>query len=102
MDYDCTKPLGNLLEAYLDKDLDKICFELSLHGIVYEHQFPKIWSMVCKLNAHELCDLFTAKTRLRIWYAYDNSTCNFVFFDMDEYDSKEAIQASISYQTSKY
>lgn len=39
MDYDCTKPLGNQLENYLDTDLEKICFELSLHGIVYEHQW---------------------------------------------------------------
>lgn len=102
MEYDCKKPLGNHLEDYLGEDLEKICFELSLRGIVYEHQFSKIWSMVCKLNTHELCDLFTEKTHLRIWYAYDNSTCNFVFYDMDKYDSKEAIRLSISYQTSKY
>lgn len=100
MDYDCTKPLGNQLENYLDTDLEKIIFELSLHGIVYEHQFNKLWSMVCKLNAHDLSNLFTQKTQCHILYAYDNTTCNFVFYDMDKYNAKEAIRLSIAYQTS--
>lgn len=61
MDYDCTKPLGNELENYLDSDLKKIIFELSQHGIVYEHQFDKLWSMVCKLNAYDISNLFSKK-----------------------------------------
>ena len=100
MNYDCTKPLGNQLENYLDTDLEKISFELSLHGIVYEQQFNKLYSMVCKLNTINLCDLFTEKTQRHIWYAYDDTTYNFVFYDMDKYDAKEAIKLSIAYQTS--
>lgn len=100
MDYDCTKPLGNELENYLDSDLKKIIFELSQHGIVYEHQFDKLWSMVCKLNAYDLSNLFSQKTQCHIGYTYDNTTCNFVFFDMDKYNAKDAIKSSIIYQTS--
>lgn len=42
MEYDCTKPLKNNLENYLGDDLEKICNELSLQGIVYEYQFDKL------------------------------------------------------------
>lgn len=102
MEYDCTKPLGELLEEYMKPDLKNICFELSLHGIVYESQFDKLWSMVCKKNATELSDLFTKGTKRRIWYTYDDTTCNFVFYDMDRYKADEAIRLSIDYQTRKY
>lgn len=101
MDYDCTKPLGNQLENYLDSDLDNIISELLHHGIVYEYQFKKLWSMVCKLNTHELSNLFSEKTQYHIWYAYDNTTCNFVFYDTDKYNAKEAIKLSIAYHASQ-
>lgn len=99
MNYDCTKPLGNHLANYLDTDLDKISNELSSHGIVYESQFNKLWSMVCKLNTNDLLNLFSKKTQCHIWYAYDSKTCNFVFYDMDKYNAKEAVKLSINYQT---
>ncbi|MBQ9935278.1 MAG: hypothetical protein IJO70_05455 [Lachnospiraceae bacterium] len=102
MEYDCTKPLGDSLEEYLGEDLKNICIELSLQGIVYEHQFNKLWSMVCKMNAHELSKLFTKKTQLCIGYAYDKKTCNFVFYDMDVYNADKAIKLSVIYQTKKY
>lgn len=102
MEYDCTKPLGKHLKDYMASDLKDICFELSLHGIVYESQFDKLWSMVCKMNTNELSDLFTNGTQKRIWYAYDNTTCNFVFYDMDKYQSDEAIRLSVTYQTQKH
>ena len=101
MNYDCTKPLGNQLENYLDSDLDNIIFELLHHGIVYEYQLKKLWSMVCKLNTHELSNLFSEKTQCHIWYAYDNTTCNFVFYDTDKYNAKEAIKLSIAYHASQ-
>jgi hypothetical protein len=101
MEYDCTKPLGEHLEEYMDSDLAKICFELALHGIVYESQFRTLGSMVCKQNATALSNLFTEKTRRRIWYAYDKGTCNFVFYDMDTYKADEAIRLSEDYQTKR-
>mgnify|MGYP004660042057 CR=1 FL=1 len=98
MDYDCTKPLGEHLKDYIASNLKDICFELLLHGIVYENQFDKLCSMACKMNSIELSDLFAYSTKKHIWYAYDNITCNFVFYDMDRYQSDEAIQLSITYQ----
>lgn len=98
MPYDCTKPLGDDLGPYMGADLKKICDELSLHGIVYESQFKKLSSMVCKHNANELVKLFSKKTRRCIWYTYDNFSCNFVFYDMDKYSQEEAIRLSKDYQ----
>lgn len=102
MEFDYTKPLGESLELYMSTDLDAICNELSLHGIVYESQFRKLWSMVCKKNAYELTDIFSKKIRRCIWVAYDNYTCNFVFYDRDKYSNDEAIRLSREYQTKKY
>lgn len=102
MDYDCTKPLGEHSKNYIASNLKDICFELSLHGIVYEHQFDKLWSIVCKMNTNELSNLFTNGTKKRIWYAYDNKPWYFVFYVMDKYQSDEAIGLSIVYQTQKY
>ena len=101
MKYDCKKPLGEHLEEYMDSDLSKICSELALHGIVYESQFRALGSMVCKQNATALSNLFTEKTRCRIWYAYDKRTCNFVFSDMAPYKADEAIRLSEDYQTKR-
>lgn len=97
MEFDCTKPLGELLEIYVEPDIKKICFELSTQGIVYEGQFKTLWSMVCKNNALELSRLFAKKTRLGISYKYDNKTCNFIFYNMDIYSGNQAIQKSIDY-----
>lgn len=49
MELDCTKPLGDDLESYIEADLSSICTELSIHGIVYESQFTKLHSMVCSV-----------------------------------------------------
>lgn len=57
--------------------------------------------MVCKMNAPELTELFTKKTKLCIAYAYDDTTCNFIFYNMDVYNVHEAIKLSITYQTKK-
>lgn len=98
MEFDCTKPLGENLELYMGTDLGAICNELSLHGIVYESQFQKLSSMVCKQNTSELAKLFSKKTRRCIWYSYDNHTYHFVFYDMDKYSKDEALRLSKDYQ----
>lgn len=101
MEYDITKPLGEHLEEYMGSVLKNICYELAVHGIVYENQFDKLYSMVCKLNATQLCDLFTKRIKRKIWHAYDDETMNFVFYDMDVYRSDEALRLSVAYQTRK-
>ena len=73
MEFDCTKPLGENLETYLNADINSICSELKDKGIVYEHQFSTLWSMVCKHNALELTELFSKRTGLDIFYQYDNT-----------------------------
>lgn len=98
MEFDCTKPLGENLETYLNADINSICSELKDKGIVYEHQFSTLWSMVCKHNALELTELFSKRTGLDIFYQYDNVTCNFVFYDTDVHTRQEAIRKSIEYQ----
>ena len=35
MEFDCTKPLGENLETYLNADIKSICSELKDKGIVY-------------------------------------------------------------------
>lgn len=99
MEYDCTKPLGKHLEEYMDPDLSKICLELAIHGIVYEAQFDTLGPMACKLNAIELSDLFSKRTKRQIRYEYDNMNCTFVFYDRDRYKADEAIRLSEDYQT---
>ena len=98
MEFDCTKPLGDDLESYIEADLSSICTELSIHGIVYESQFTKLHSMVCKQNALELASLFQKRTRLGITYGYDQITCNFFFYNMDMYSKEEAMRLSVIYQ----
>ena len=66
MSYDTTKPLGINLENYLGVDLDRICAELVMYGIVFESQFESISSMVCKQNSADLVDLFAKTSQLRI------------------------------------
>lgn len=101
MKYDCTKPLGDNLEDYFDADLKLICNELVLQGIVYESQFEKLWSMVCKQNATELASLFRKKTRRGISYGYDSVTCHFFFYDLDVYKKDEAMRLSVQYQSNR-
>lgn len=100
MELDCTKPLGDALEGYMESDLASICTELSIHGIVYESQFTKLHSMVCKQNALELAALFRKRTRLGITYGYDQITCNFFFYNLDIYSKEEAMKLSVKYQQS--
>ena len=99
MEYDCTKPLGDALESYMETDLSSICTELALRGIVYESQFERLYSMVCKKNASELVRLFHKRTRLGIAYGYDQITCNFFFYNMDMYSSEEAMRLSVDFQS---
>lgn len=98
MEYDCTKPLGDMLETYIKLDANYIFDELLTHGIVFESQFPSLGSMVCKQNASELAVLFSIKTLLNISYMYDNQTLNFVFYNEDKYSSEEANRLSVCYQ----
>ncbi len=97
-EYDITRPLGDKLEEYMAIDLFNICNELVIHGIVYESQYKKLSSMVCKKNATELMEIFRQKTRKEILYGYDNVTCNFFFYDMEKYKLDDAIRLSISFQ----
>lgn len=102
MEFDCRKPLGDRLELYLKDDLEEMCNELYDNGIIYESQFERLISMVCKNNAHEIVELLSKRTELEMRYGYDDQTKNFMFFDENRYTMKEAINKSISYQKSKY
>lgn len=101
MCFDCSKPLGNNLELYLNDDLDKMCNELYNHGIIFESQFDKLISMVCKNSSPELVKLLSEKTQLNIRQDFDDQTRYFLFYDVDRYTRKEAIKKSISYQKSQ-
>lgn len=102
MDFDCSKPLGDKLELYLKDDLEEMCNELYDNGIIFEHQFDSLISMVCKNNTSEIVKLLSEKTQLNIRQDYDNQTKNCLFYDLNRYTRKEAINKSISYQESKY
>ncbi len=54
MEFDCRKPLGDKLELYLSDNLEEMCNELYNNGIIFESQFERLFSMVCKNNAHEI------------------------------------------------
>lgn len=101
MDFDCTKPLGDNLELYLKNDLEEMCNEMYNSGIIYEYQFEKLISMVCKNNANEIVELLSRKTELEVCYGYDSQTKNFVFYDENKYNMEEAIKKSISYHKSQ-
>ncbi len=100
MDFDCTKPLGDQLDLYLKNDIDMICYELCINGIVYESQFKSLWSMVCKKNSYEMTKLFSRESGIDISYAYDNVTCNFVYYDTHRFSMREAMEKSVLYQKS--
>lgn len=102
MDFDCTKPLGDKLELYLSNNLEEMCNELYNNGIIFESQFERLFSMVCKNNADEIVELLSKRTELEICYGYDEQTKNFMFYDENKYTMKEAINKSISYQESKF
>ena len=97
MEYDFTKSLGKDLEKYIHSDLKNICMELVLQGIVYEGQFKTLFSMVCKKNAFELSQLFSRKTKLDVYYAYDNKFCMFVFYDTNVFTGNQAVEKSMQY-----
>ena len=101
MDFDCTKPLGDNLELYLNDDLDKMCNELHSHGIIFESQFDKLISMVCKNSATGIVELLSERTQLNIRQDYDEQTKYFLFYYVNRYTRKEAIKKSISYQKSQ-
>lgn len=101
MEFDCRKPLGSKLELYLSDNLEEMCNELYNNGIIFEYQFEKLISMVCKNNAHEIVELLSKRTELEIRYGYDNQTNNFMFYDENRYTMKEAIKKSIAYQKSQ-
>ena len=48
MEFDCRKPLGDKLELYLKDNLEEMCNELYNNGIIFEYQFERLISMVCK------------------------------------------------------
>lgn len=62
MDFDCRKPLGDKLGLYLKDNLEEMCDELYNNGIIFESQFEKLISMVCKNNALEIVELLSEKT----------------------------------------
>ncbi len=97
MEFDLKKSLGEDLELYVIPDINDICYELILEGIVYEGQFTTLNSMVCKNNAFDLTQLFEKKTGVDVSYGYDNVTCHFVFYNEDMYSREEAIQKSMEY-----
>ena len=102
MEFDCRKSLGDKLELYLSDNLEEMCNELYNNGIIFESQFERLFSMVCKNNAHEIVKLLSEKTQLNIRQDYDEQTKNCLFYDVDRYEREEAINKSISYQESKY
>lgn len=102
MEFDCSKPLGDKLELYLKDNLNEMCVELHKSGIIFEYQFEKLISMVCKNNINEIIELLSKKTGLKIFYDYDDQTKNFLIYDKNRYTREEAIKKSISYQVSKY
>lgn len=101
MSYDCSKPLGDKLELYLKDNLEEMCNELYNNGIIFEYQFEKLISMVCKNNAHQIMELLSKRTGLNISYDYDDQTKNFLFYNKNRYTRKEAIKKSIEYQESQ-
>lgn len=100
MDFDWTKPLGDKLELYLSSDIDAMCDELYSNGIVFESQFSKLKSMVCKMNSTDIIHLLSQKSGLEVFYSYDKETCNFVYYDMDRFTMIEAVEMSKIYQKS--
>lgn len=100
MTFDCTKPLGDKLELYLSSDIDAMCDELYSNGIIFESQFSKLTSMVCKKNSTEIINLLSQKCGLEVFYGYDDETCNFVYYDMDKFTMIEAVEMSKIYQKS--
>lgn len=98
MAFDCTKPLGDKLELYLINDIDAICDELKLNGIIYESQFENLIFSVCKNNTLEIMELLSHKSGLDIRGHYEKVTSNFVFFDQSRYMLDEAIEKSILFQ----
>ena len=92
MEYDCTKPLGDKLYEYLESDLDAICEEIQLNGIVFESQFPKLHSMLIKNNGMKICEMIGDRTGLTIIIAYSDKYKMFGFHDLDCYDNGEAIE----------
>ncbi len=54
-----------------------MCNEMYNSGIIYEYQFEKLISMVCKNNADEIVELLSRKTELEVCYGYDSQTKNF-------------------------
>lgn len=108
MKFDCTQPLEEKLEEYMRPDLESICVELATDGVVYEGQFVTLNSMVCKKNATALAKLFARilgeldeGTEYSIWYTYDSTTCNFVFYNQEKYKGSDVIKLSIDYHTEK-
>ena len=67
MDFDCRKPLGDKLGLYLKDNLEEMCDELYNNGIIFESQFEKLISMVCKNNALEIVELLSEKTSVLTW-----------------------------------
>lgn len=101
MEFDCREPLGDKLELYLNDNLGEMCNELYNNGIIFEYQFERLISMVCKNNASQIVELLSKRTKLEIRYGYDDQTCNFMFYDENRYTRNEAIKKSISYQKSQ-
>lgn len=101
MEFDCRKPLGDKLELYLNDNLEEMCNELYNNGIIFEYQFERLISMVCKNNAPQIVELLSKRTELEIRYGYDDQTKNFMFYDENRYTMKEAIEKSILYQKSQ-
>lgn len=97
MDFNCSEPLGDKLELYLEDDMTAICKELHKNGIVYESQFHSLWSKVCKHNSFEMTKLFSRNCNLTIFYGYDQITCNFFYYDINRYTKEEAMRKSILY-----
>lgn len=98
MSFDCTQPLGEKLEDYLGTDLERICCEVMMYGVVFESQFDHLNSMVCKQNVTSIVNLISKKTKLDVWYGYDSETCNFFFFDKDVMTENEGRVKSVTYQ----
>ena len=101
MEFDCRKPLGDKLELYLKDNLEEMCNELFNNGIIFEYQFERLISMVCRNNAPGIKKLLSEKTQLNIRQDYDDYSKYCIFYDENRYTRKEAIKKSIAYHKSQ-
>lgn len=89
------------LRKYLGLKLIDMSQEVAKNGIIFESQFEKLGSSICKANYLALADLLKEQTNLDITYGYDKTTNHFYFYDESKYSYEEAFEESVKYQTDK-